>query len=75
MPRPSPRAVRTLAVTLAALSGCAHVVKDVSDCDSVAGEKRVECGACLVQNKAQGWLGVYEYRPDDPAGQRCRRVK
>ncbi len=33
-------------IGLAAL-GCAHVVKDVSDCNSVTGEKRVECGACL----------------------------
>jgi len=28
-----------------------------------------------VQNKAEGWLGTYEYRPDAPAGKRCVRVK
>ncbi len=56
-------------------AGCSHVIKDVSDCDRAAGEKRVECGACLVQNKAEGWLGVYQYDPDAPAGQRCVRVK
>ena len=61
---------------LALLSlGCAHAIKDVSDCDRVAGEKRVECDACVVQNKAQGWLGEYEYRPDGADGQRCVRVK
>jgi hypothetical protein len=57
------------------LAGCAHAIKDVSDCDRVAGERRVECGACTVQNKAQGWIGEYEYRPDAPDGQRCVRVK
>jgi hypothetical protein len=57
------------------LAGCAHSIKDVSDCDQVAGEKRIECGACVLQNKAQGWLGEYEYRPDAAEGQRCVRVK
>jgi hypothetical protein len=57
------------------LAGCAHAIKDVSDCDRVTGERRVECGACTVQNKAQGWIGEYEYRPDAPDGQRCVRVK
>jgi hypothetical protein len=57
------------------LCGCAHAIKDVSDCDGVSGERRVECGACTVQNKAQGWIGEYEYRPDAPDGQRCVRVK
>ena len=55
--------------------GCAHAIKDVSDCDKVDGSKRVECGACTVQNKAQGWIGEYEYRPDAPDGQRCVRTK
>lgn len=57
------------------LAGCAHAIKDVSDCDKVAGEKRIECGACVVQNKAQGWLGEYEYRPDAAQGERCVRLK
>ncbi len=57
-------------------SGCAHTrIKNVSDCDQVQGEKRVECGACLVQNKADGWLGTYEYRPDEKSGSRCVRLK
>ncbi len=62
-------------VLLLAAAGCAHAIKDVSDCDKVAGEKRVECGACTIQNKAQGWIGEYEYRPDNPEGQRCVRVQ
>lgn len=56
-------------------AGCAHSIKDVSDCDKVTGERRVECSACTLQNKAQGWIGEYEYRPDAPDGQRCVRVK
>jgi hypothetical protein len=62
-----------LALLLA--SACTHVIKNVSDCDQVQGEKRVECGACLVANKAEGWLGTYEYRPDAKPGERCVRVK
>ncbi len=65
----------TLCAALLAAAGCAHAIKDVSDCDKVLSEQRIECGACLVQNKAEGWLGVYEYRPDAAAGQRCVRVK
>jgi hypothetical protein len=65
---------RALLLVLLA-TGCAHAIKDVSDCDRVTGEKRIECGACTVQNKAQGWIGEYEYRPDAPDGQRCVRVK
>jgi hypothetical protein len=56
-------------------AGCAHGIKELSDCDKVAGERRIECGACVVQNKAEGWLGVYEYQPDKSEGQRCVRVK
>ncbi len=65
-------------IALLVAASCAHIgtsIKDVADCDKVAGEKRVECDACLVQNKAEGWLGVYEYRPDNAAGERCVRVK
>ena len=64
------------ALLLALLAaGCAHAIKDVSDCDRVTGEKRIECGACTVQNKAAGFLGEYEYRPDNPDGERCVRTK
>ena len=63
-------------VLLLALAGCAHVaIKDVSDCDKVPAEQRIACGACTLQNKAQGWIGDYEYRPDNSSGDRCVRVK
>lgn len=66
-------------IALAALlaTGCTHgrVMKDVSDCDPLTGEDRLACSACTIQNKAQGWIGLYEYRPDADAGSRCVRVK
>ena len=62
-------------LALALAAGCAHAIKEVSDCDKVTGEKRVECTACTAQNKAQGWLGEYEYRPDNKDGDRCVRTK
>src|SRR6267143_845670 len=62
-------------VLLLLAAGCAHAIKDVSDCDRVAGEQRIECGACTAQNKAQGWLGEYENRPDNKDGERCVRGK
>lgn len=66
---------RIVAVALL-VSGCAHVaITKASDCDQVQGEKRVECGACLLQNEAAGWLGTNEYRPDGKPGSRCVRVK
>ena len=66
---------RTLSLLLLLAAGCASAIKNVSDCDRVAGDRRVECGACTVQNKAQGWIGEYEYRPDNKDGERCVRVK
>jgi hypothetical protein len=65
---------RTL-VLLVLATGCAHAIKDVSDCDKVTGQRRVECTVCTGQNKAQGWLGEYEYRPDNKDGERCVRTK
>ena len=65
---------RAILLLLLGTAGCAHAIKDVSDCDRVSGEKRVECGACTLQNKAQGWIGEYEYRPDNKDGERCVRV-
>lgn len=64
-------------VSIALLAaGCAHGIRDVSDCGKLdAADRKVECGACTLQNKADGVLGVYEYRPDNPDGQRCVRVK
>jgi hypothetical protein len=66
---------RLVCIAALAASGCTHVIKNVSDCDQVQGEKRIECGVCLVPNKAEGWLGSYEYRPDADEGKRCVRVK
>jgi hypothetical protein len=57
------------------ISICTPAIKDVSDCDRVQGEKRIQCGICLVQNKADGWLGTYEYQPDGADGERCVRLK
>ncbi len=57
-------------------AGCAHGIRNVSDCSQVdAADRKVECGACTLQNKADGVLGTYEYRPDAPDGQRCVRIK
>ena len=58
------------------LAACAHkAYRQTSDCEDLAGAQRVACTACTVQNKAEGWLGVYEYRPDASEGERCVRVK
>ena len=57
-------------------AGCAHGIRNLSDCGQVqAADRKIECGACTVQNKADGLLGTYEYRPDAADGQRCVRVK
>jgi len=62
-----------LLVVLAA--GCAHGIRNVSDCSQLdAADRKIECGACTVQNKADGLLGTYEYRPGNADGQRCVRV-
>ena len=59
-----------------ALAGCAHGIRNVEDCGQVqAVDRKVECGACTVQNKAGGVIGTYEYRPDAADGQRCVRVQ
>lgn len=57
-------------------TACAHGIRNVEDCSQVqAVDRKVECGACTVQNKAGGALGTYEYRPDGPDGSRCVRVQ
>ena len=67
--------MRALAIIAFAIIGCAHGIRDVSDCGKVqAADRRIECGACTLQNKAGGVLGTYEYRPDAADGQRCVRV-
>lgn len=69
--------MRKLALALLLMAaGCAHkAYREVSDCEALTGPDRVACSACTVQNKAEGWLGVYEYRPDAKEGERCVRVK
>jgi hypothetical protein len=68
--------MKRLLPLLLLLAGCAHGIRNVSDCGQVeAADRKLECGACTVQNKAEGLLGTYEYRPDNPDGQRCVRVK
>ena len=69
---------RAVAIVLAVLAcSCAHTgIRKVGDCDQVPAEQRVACAACTVKNEAQGWIGDYEYRPDnDPSTDRCVRVK
>lgn len=58
-----------------AFAGCTHGIRNISDCKEVEGEQRIECGVCVAQNEAQGWLGTNEYRPDAKPGERCKRVK
>ena len=63
------------AVILLLASACAHTaIKRVGDCDKVVAEQRIECAACTVKNAAGGWIGDYEYRPDNAASDRCVRV-
>jgi hypothetical protein len=64
------------ALVLAAAASCAHAsIKKVGDCDQVPAEQRVACAACTVKNEAQGWIGDYEYRPENDPSDRCVRVK
>jgi hypothetical protein len=64
-----------LLIAAFALAGCAHGIRNLEDCGKVAGERRIECGACTLQNKAEGWLGIFEYQPDNGEGKRCVRVR
>ena len=58
------------------LASCAHSsVREVGQCDQVPAEQRVACAACTVKNQAGGWIGDYEYRPDNDPSDRCVRVK
>lgn len=71
----NPRFAAWIFLSLAGLAGCAHGIRKVSDCDQVTGEQRIACGACTVKNEARGWIGDYEYRPNNPPENRCVRVK
>jgi hypothetical protein len=63
-------------VFLVLLLGCAHGIREVSDCGQLqAADRKLECGACTVKNKADGVLGTFEYRPENADGQRCVRVQ
>ncbi len=63
-------------VFLAAAGSCAHTgIRQVGQCDQVPAEQRVACAACTVKNEAAGWIGDYEYRPDNDPSDRCVRVK
>ena len=65
-----------LLLPLAAAWSCAHAgIREVGQCDQVPAEQRVACAACTVKNEAKGWIGDYEYRPDNGASDRCVRVK
>lgn len=70
-------AVRAGAILLLGTAwSCAHTsIRKVGDCDQVPAEQRVACAACTVKNEAQGWIGDYEYRPDNDPSDRCVRVK
>jgi hypothetical protein len=63
------------AVLLAAVSSCAHGIRNVSDCGQSPLEQRVACAACTVQNDAGGLLGAYEYKPDNAPADRCVKTK
>jgi hypothetical protein len=71
------RTMRAAAIlALVVLASCAHTsIRDVGQCDQVAAEQRVACAACTVKNQAGGWIGDYEYRPDNDPSDRCVRTK
>jgi len=67
---------RAAAILMLGLSAsCAHAIREVGQCDQVPAEQRVACAACTVKNQAGGWIGDYEYRPDNDPSDRCVRVK
>ena len=65
----------TAILALGLSASCAHAIREVGQCDQVAAEQRVACAACTVKNEAKGWIGDYEYRPDNDPSDRCVRVK
>ena len=71
------RTMRAAAIlALALLASCAHAsIREVGQCDQVPAEQRVPCAACTVKNQAGGWIGDYEYRPDNDPSDRCVRTK
>ena len=65
-----------LLLPFAAAWSCAHAgIREVGQCDQVPAEQRVACAACTVKNEAKGWIGDYDYRPDNDPSDRCVRVK
>lgn len=71
------RTMRAAAILgLLVLASCAHTsIREVGQCDQVPAEQRVACAACTVKNQAGGWIGDYEYRPDNDPSDRCIRTK
>ena len=68
--------MKSILILILMTAGCAHGIRRVEDCGQVqAVDRKVECGACTLQNKAGGALGTYEYKQDGPDGQRCVRVE
>ena len=57
------------------LAGCAHSIRNVEDCKALDLVQRAACSACTLQNKADGYLGVFEYKPDNDPGNRCIKLK
>ncbi len=65
-----------VAIFVVATIGCVHRIREFNECGDIqASDRKVECGACTLQNKAGGALGTYEYRPEGPDGERCVRVE
>ena len=70
------RRAAAIAALVVLLASCAHAsIREVGQCDQVPAEQRVACAACTVKNQAGGWIGDYEYRPDNDPADRCVRVK
>ena len=64
-----------LAIFAVTSIACAHRIREFNDCGAIqARDRKVECGACTLQNKAGGALGNWEYRPNGSDGERCVRV-
>ena len=71
--------LKWIAIAALLAAGCAHqrAMKDLSDCKALTAGDRLACSECTAKNIADGWLGIFEYRPDAPgdATSRCVRVK
>jgi hypothetical protein len=66
---------RLAAIVAFAIIGCAHAIRTLDDCERVKEGGRIECAACTLRNKAEKLIGSYQFKPDNPDGQRCVRVE